>query len=197
MPGTVDRDLPRYEFRVFRPEVGDLPARLSARAERTQDETIAESYIASRLTIDAGVKIRGSRLEVKVLVAREGLLELWRPELMADLPVDARTFAVSAGAPLGVEIDSPEDTRLDVADLREVCDRYPALAWVDVVKRRTRYVLPRGLAEVTEVEALGRRTLTAAIEDSDLASASRLAQELGLTQLDNESYPAWLQRIAF
>jgi hypothetical protein len=197
MPRTVDRHLPRYEFRIFGRELDGLEARLAARAVRQQNETTDESYIASRLTIDAGVKIRDGRLEVKLLVAREGLLELWRPELMADLPIEARTFAVSAAAPLGVEVDIPDGTPLGIAEIRAICDRYPSLAWVDVVKRRTRYVLPQGLAEVTRVEALRQTTSTIAVEDSDIASANGLARELGLTAFDNESYPAWLQRIAF
>ncbi len=195
----TDAPRPRYEFRVFAADLTAAAHRIAERADSAMvtREASAEIYVVSRLTIDANLKIRHDRLELKILEAREGLFELWRPAFSAELPVETGAFMSRVAPYLGVSIERPRRGSLCDDDILALCEIVPALAAVFVRKVRTQITMEMGMMEFVELAIDGSRLHSIAVESERLESAASLLDEAGIGDLDNESYPAYLQRIVF
>ncbi|MEZ5843868.1 MAG: hypothetical protein R3D27_09050 [Hyphomicrobiaceae bacterium] len=187
---------PRYEFRIFMPADADTDS-LVPEGSALEVATSSESYIVSRLTIDSNVKLRDGALDVKELKAREGLLELWQPTLVCALPVEARAFTDRAVAGLGLDLDLPAGAVLDIAAIRQICDAQPSVVVVDVEKRRLHFKIGDALAESSTISTGSGMWRTMAVEAEEADAVNQAIEAIGLNTFDNESYPAFLQRIAF
>src|SRR5438105_12432353 len=85
---------PRYEFRIGAENLENLADKLQCLAPRTLPEQVTqESYVISAATDDCNAKTRGGRLNLKALLATERGLELWKPVLDAEFPVDRSVIA--------------------------------------------------------------------------------------------------------
>lgn len=188
---------PRYEFRVFEHDLSDAARRLADSAIAHSDQSTTHTYLVSRLNIDTNVKFRVEAIDVKVLEAREGLFELWRPVLHSHLPVDLQTFAERVAPRLGVDLDLPRRGEMGAAEIVTLVSRIPALEPVKVEKRRRKFDHGDGLSEFVEIHIDGARIQSVAVEAESVELASGLLERAGIGMLANESYPAFLQRITF
>lgn len=187
----------RFEFRVFDDDLESLRPRLMQMAAHSSVENSTETYVVTRLNIDAGVKIRQDCLEMKLLQAREGILERWQPALRAQLPVSAATFKDTVAPALGVAVDVPDDAQLTEAAIVDIAQSLPALSHVSVTKRRSQFELDGCLAELTDLDFGRMTTRSVALEGTDFVTVMQLVRKLGLAQRMNESYPCYLQRLLF
>jgi hypothetical protein len=187
----------RYEFRVFGGDLELLRPQLEAASARSSTQSSAETYIVTRLNIEAGVKIRDNCLEMKLLRARDGILEQWAPALQLQLPIGGATFKDDVAPALGASVDLPDDAQLTESGLTDIAQSVPALAAIALSKTRTQFELPGCTAELTLVEFDGSSTQTVAFEGTDMVAVMQAVRQLGLEQRTNESYPCYLQRVLF
>src|SRR5207247_8758820 len=82
----------RVEFRIWGDELDDLRARLHKLAPPSEPRESTETYILSRFTDPANVKIRDALLDIKLLVEHHGQLDRWRPAPKASFPLGPRTI---------------------------------------------------------------------------------------------------------
>lgn len=188
----------RYEYRVFDGDVSWLERQFEQRARCRPEASSTQIYFLTRLNIDTNLKIRNEKLELKTLEARDGLLERWLSVFREDLPVPAQLVSGKALPELGITLQLGRKGRLDIEDLVGIAERHRAFAPLVVNKKRRKYQLQEALAEIVQVSTGGgRRVESAAIESADADVANALIGDFGMMDLDNLSYPAFLQRWAF
>ncbi len=139
------------------------------------------------------VKVRDDLLDVKVRREVDAAgLERWEPVMKAAFPVSAADVRrVLLG--LGVEPASLARAAYDLPQLLdEVIGTTDAVRAVPVHKRRARTTVGGCAAEVSEVEAAGRRTRTIAVESSDGPGVRAAVRSLGLADHVNTAYPRGL-----
>ena len=170
--------IPRWEWRTFGESFGDSDDWFSARQPEKVEES-DEVYLLSTSS-DASVKIRDSKLDVKLLqsVNADGL-EQWKPVLKAAFPLGPDEVGVVLAA-LGIE-DAPASGGEYTLEqlMRELVEPSGLLA-VDVHKRREHYTVGRCLAEVSEVRTAQGSRRTIAVESEDAALVIAAVRELGL-----------------
>lgn len=190
-------DEPRFEFRVFRDDVGQVRDAMQARASRVERATSTELYIVTRLNIEAIVKLREGRLDVKELVCRQGLLEQWRRVLNIEPPVPGDVFKAEVASRLGIVPDLPDGSALDEAAILGIARIEPALRVAEVAKDRTVFQIGPCRAEAVDITVGRERLASAAIDAAEAAPVEALMQELGLSGDANVSYAARLQKLLF
>jgi exopolyphosphatase / guanosine-5'-triphosphate,3'-diphosphate pyrophosphatase len=182
--------LGRFEFRVWGNQLGPFRDRLAAIAAPSEPRESAESYILSRATDAANVKIRAGLLEIKLMFEQVGRLERWRPALKSEFPLDSRAIAAQVFPDLAVatpHIAQPSYTHVEF--VRDLVRPHPDLAIVDVVKMRWRFTSEKYTAEFAEVGIAGGATSeTVAIESEDPAAVLRAIARLGLNSHANINY---------
>ena len=187
----------RYEFRVFGPDLTRIKDALFSLGAPQPQPLSRETYIATRLNIEANVKIRASRLEVKVLRARAGVLEQWAPVLSTVFPVAAKDIEDIVAPALGIELDLEDTGALTQSAQLTLAEDQHSLATVVVEKNRTLVDLGDCEGEFSELQIGGEKLQTAAIEAIDAVAAVELLRRYHLDEAQNESYAAYLQRRLF
>jgi hypothetical protein len=180
----------RFEFRVWGNRLSANYDRLTAMGPPSEPRQSAETYILSRATDAANVKIRDSLLDIKLMVEQVGQLERWRPVLKAEFPLDSRAIVEQVFPSLSVatpHIAQPSYTRDEF--IRDLVRPHRDLELADVVKRRRQFDFGGCSAEFAEVEiAGGGKAETVAIESEDPATVLRAIAKLGLNSRANISY---------
>src|SRR5262249_38174425 len=132
--------IPRWEFRTF----GESLAAAEGQLDLREPERVGESdelYLLAQES-DASVKVRDNLMDVKRLEAVDGNgLEQWRPVLKSLFPLGAADVRTMLTA---LRVSVPELTReaYTVEQLvGEVIEANPALAAVEVHKRRVHYMV--------------------------------------------------------
>lgn len=189
--------LGRFEFRVWGNPLGPFRDRLAAIAAPSEPRESAESYILSRSTDAANVKIRAGLLQIKLMFEQVGRLERWRPALKGAFPLDSRTIVEQVFPQLGVatpHIAQPSYTHVEF--IRDLVRPHPDLAIMDVVKMRWRFTSEKYTAEFAEVGiAGGAASETVAIESEDPVAVLRAIAKLGLNSHTNINYVRHLKLI--
>ena len=132
----------------------------------------------------------GGRFSIKARLAMEQGLELWKPVLEAEFPLDSSLFAAQIFP--GLELRAPDlhRPRYSIDEfLREVIRAQPQIAIVTTVKRRARFRLDECLAEFTSVTIGKVARDTVAVESIELDPVLRL--------IHNCRSPACLIRVTF
>jgi len=191
------QDATRFEFRQFDADLTWVRDALAALAAGILQPPSREPYIVTRLNIEANVKIRRGRLEVKGLRGRLQMLEQWQPILASELPVAAAEVENVAAPALGLDVDLGGRPPFTEAALLQWADEQPALATIVVEKSRTLFDLGDCEAEYTELKIGEDRLQTVAVEAVEAGAANAALSKLGLAAARNESYPAFLQRRLF
>ena len=185
----------RFEFRVFRPRLGAAACVLAAVAAAGKVEASVDRYIVVPGRADAGLKLRGGRVELKTLAALHGPLECWHPQAAVGLPATGRDLL-----PLFRQLDlagPPADAVLaDVDALAEWAQAEAGLAVVELRKRRRRYLLVGVEAEIGDLRWNGNRLETLAVESTEPDRVAALVARLGLGGAANTSYPSLLSGVA-
>jgi len=177
---------PRYEYRVWAPDLTELEVRLVKRCEPLGVRVSEEIYLVF-LRTDLNVKIRSGVLDIKQLVGTEQGFQLWAPTLKEAFPLP-RSSAAEVLADIA-KSDPPAGR-----DEPVLLDGFLALAEeigavvVKVAKTRHGYWHEGCILEFAEVVIDGSSLQTVAVESDDLDAAVDLATQLGIDDLPNQSY---------
>jgi len=187
---TMSNPLGRFEFRVWGNHLSPFRDRLAAIAAGSEQQESTETYILSRATDTANVKIRAGVIDIKLMFEQVGRLERWRPMLKAEFPLDSRTIVEQAFPNLGVEVPhiaQPSYTHAEF--IRDLVQPHRDLAIVEVAKVRRQFTSEKYTAEFAEVAIAGGVTSeTIEIESEDPASVLRAIARLGLNSHTNINY---------
>ena len=186
----MSNPLGRFEFRIWGNHLSPFRDRLAAIAAPSEPRESAETYILSRATDAANVKIRDDLLDIKLMSEQVGRLERWRPVLKSGFPLDSRTIVERVFPNLGVavpQIAQPSYTHGEF--IRDLVRPNRDLAIVEVVKMRSPYTSDKFTAEFAEVRIAGGATSeTVEIESEDPAAVLRAIAKLGLNSHANINY---------
>ncbi len=187
----------RVEFRVWGEHLGDLRARLDKLAPPSEPRESTETYILSRFTDNANVKIRDALLDIKLLVEEHGHLERWRPALKAGFPLEARTIVEVIMPALEIAPPALSKTAYTRDELiREVVMANRDFAAVNVSKQRYGYKLPGCTGEFAILKIEGGATSeTVQVEAEDPAAANSVIAQLGLIGQTNVNYIRHLKKM--
>ena len=153
----------RYEFRIFRHDLGVAAAILAAVAASRRDQASVDRYLVLPHRLDVGVKLRDGRLEVKTLLGTSARLERWHPATGVPLPASGRELGPVL-ADLGLPQPAPGQ-RFPDAD---------------------------ALGEITAIRAGPTELRSLAVESVDPDAAAALVARLRLGGAENVSYPRFL-----
>lgn len=186
----MDNPQPRFEFRIWGNHLSPVRDRMAAAATPSAPRESAESYILSRETDAANVKIRAGLLDIKLMVEQEGRLERWRPALKATFPLDSRTIIEDVFPSLAVappHIERPSYTHGEF--IRDLVRPHRSLAVVEVTKTRYQFKFDTYTAEFAELGiAGGAGSETIEFESEDPAAVLRAIAKFGLTAHSNINY---------
>jgi hypothetical protein len=186
---------PRFEFRIWGNHLSPVADRIAAIATPSPSRESAETYILSRSTDTANVKIRAGLLDIKLIVEQQGRLELWQVALKAPFPLDSRTIVEEVFPDLRVappHIERPAYTHGEF--IRDLIRPHHDLAIVEVNKTRSKFEFDQCTAEFAQVEIAGGATSeTIEIESEDPAAVLRAIAKFGLTAYPNISYVVHLK----
>jgi adenylate cyclase class IV len=183
----------RYEFRVFATRLARARDLLNRRASFVETEERTDTYFLGT-EVERALKLRDDEaIDLKVLEAREGDYQLWRPAGKVRLPASgAEIVGQMPEAQLAALL--PE-RRLDAAELKDIL-RDAGLGPAVIRKTRHRYEFDEALAEFTRIMVNGKlRMETAAIEAEAVAPLDALRARFGIGPVQNESYPEMLMRV--
>lgn len=187
------KDATRFEFRRFGEDFSVMRDRFAALGKADKQPASRETYIVTRLNIEANVKIRGGRLQVKILRGRLQMLEEWARPLNAEFPVSVDDVEGIVIPALGLDLEIGSGGALTEGALLAVVSAQHALATVKVDKQRTLYGLGNCTAEFCELRICNDKLHTIAIETPDAEAAHAVLNKVGLADAQNESYAAFLQ----
>ena len=186
----MSNPLGRFEFRIWGNHLSPFRDRIAAIATPSEPRECAETYILSRATDTANVKLRDELLDIKLMTEQVGRLERWRPLLKSGFPLDSRTIVEQVFPNLGVaipQITQPSYTYGEM--IRDLIRPNRDLALVEVVKLRSQYAAEKYTAEFAEVRISGGAiSETVAIESDDPAAVLRAIAKLGLNSHANINY---------
>ena len=186
----MSNPLGRFEFRIWGNHLNPFLDRLAAIAAPSDPRESAETYILSRATDTANVKIRNDLMDIKLMTEQVGRLERWRPVLKSGFPLDSRTIVEQLFPHLGVPAPEIAQTSYTHGELiRDLIRPNRDLALLDVIKVRRQFVFDKYTAEFAEVRIGGGATSeTVEIESEDPAAVLRAIAKLGLNSLANINY---------
>lgn len=187
---------PRYEYRVWGNSFLDLRNYLQRLAAGSPVRASIETYLISERTDKCNLKIRAGRINLKLMLAEENGLELWRPMLDGEFPLDGRTITDQIFPHLELRSPDLERSAYSVDEfLKEVIRPEPSIAMVPIVKKRSQFRLDESLAEFTSVAVGQREHDTVAVESTNPDAVLRLVRQLGIIGMPNTSYIRQLKQI--
>lgn len=180
---------PRAEFRVFGQGIIDIVgiSMWNAQAKLFKIRQSSETYILSRHTNEANVKIRGGLLDIKIKVGEtaEGY-EIFQPRGKFEFPVkqeELKTIFENLRAHIVVE--QPTCTLDEFLDL--VADS-PDLTAVAVDKERYGFSVDGVICEYGEILFNGALIETACVESEDYSAMKAVIEKLEITAFENTNY---------
>jgi len=186
---------PRYEYRVWADSLEDVRNNLQRFVTPPNMETSEETYLISATTDKCNAKIRGGRINLKALLATEQKLELWKPVLDAEFPLDSSVIAGQIFPSLQLQAPDLRRPRYSMDDfVSEVIQAQPRIAIVTILKRRARFLLDECLAEFTSVSIGNVTRETVAVDSIEPGPVLRLIRQLQIAGMPNTNYIAQLKR---
>jgi hypothetical protein len=187
---------PRYEYRVWAGTLEAVRDELQRLAELLGVQVSEETYLISATTESCNAKIRGGRMNIKTLLAIDRGLELWKPVMEAEFPLDASIITNQIFPRLELRASRCGRPRYSIDDFAgEIIRSHPRVATVTTLKQRTRFRLDECLAEFTTVTVGKRRYATVAVESIKPAPVLRLIQHLQIAAMPNISYIRRLKQV--
>jgi hypothetical protein len=186
---------PRFEFRAWGKQLDVVRERIASLAEPYETRESVESYIVSAGTTDANPKVRGDRLDIKVLIATRDEFEQWEPQLKTSFPIPASVLRNDFFRILGDYAPSLDRAEYSHEQfIQEIVERHDDLAAVEVVKQRRISTINSCITEFAYVSIDGEDVQTAAVESTDLDALREARRLTGLDAYQNTSYPAAVKR---
>jgi hypothetical protein len=188
---------PRAEFRVFGHGIVDIVEKKmwEAGAKLFKVRRMpAETYILSRKTDAANVKVRDGLLDIKTLVGLtpQGY-EIFQPRGKFQFPVKKSELQTILAA-LEVEIALDAET-YTFDDFVAIARAHPDLAAVSVEKVRHGFTVDGIICEFAEVWFNGALMESACCESEDHAGMERAIAALGIADLANTNYLRAAKRV--
>jgi hypothetical protein len=180
----------RYEFRIWGNHLGPIRDQLAEAAPAGAPRESAETYILSRATDSANVKIRAALLDIKLMVEQTGRLERWSPVLKGEFPLDSRTIVENVFPNLAVAVPHIERPSYTYGEfIRDLVKPQRDLAIVEVTKSRYQFTFEHFTAEFAELRiAGGAASETVEFESEDTAAVLRAIAKFGLSSHPNINY---------
>ncbi|MEN8141522.1 MAG: hypothetical protein ABFR97_09900 [Thermodesulfobacteriota bacterium] len=188
--------VPRAEFRVFGQGVLDIvkTSMWKAKATLFKIRQSGETYILSRHTNEANVKIRDGLLDIKTKVGEtEEGYEIFQPKGKFQFPVTKDELAtIFANMLVKVELGKDEYSLEEF--LAMVHDHGDAVA-VDVQKERYGFSVNGVICEYAKILFNGAMVETACVESEDYAAMKGAAEALEISHLENVNYLKAAKRV--
>ena len=188
---------PRAEFRVFGQGLIDIVQQRIWDAGATLQKVRAmpaETYVISRHTDAANVKVRSGVLDIKLKTGEthEGY-EIFKPIGKAAFPIPHAALAsifddLHAATP-------PQQPTYTLDELRSLVHGHPDLTRMRVEKMRNGFTVNRVICEYARVLFNGALMETACCESEHYAELKPVIEALGIAGLPNTSYVKAAQRI--
>jgi len=186
---------PRFEFRAWGDQLDAVRDRITSLADPYEKRESVETYIVSAATTDANPKVRGDRLDIKVLIAARDGFEQWEPQLKASFPIPASVLRNDFFRILGEFAPALDrDSYTFGQFIHEIVERHDELAAVEVVKQRRISTVNGCITEFAHVSIAGEDIQTAAVESIDLQALHDARRLTGLDEYENINYPAAIKR---
>ena len=182
--------IPRAEFRVFGKDIinGVVEHMWNCKATLFKARVMpAETYILSKKTNEANVKVRDGLLDIKTKTGEtpEGF-EIFQPRGKFQFPVKREELAEILRN-LQVEIALDKDSYT----FDEFCDmvrEHPELALVTVEKKRYGFSVNGVICEYAKVWFNGAMVETACCESENYEAMKGAVEALGIAELPNTNY---------
>ncbi len=185
---------PRWEWRTFGDNFNGSANPFGAYTSKgTQDSD--EIYFLSPVTSE-NVKVRDGLMDIKKFQqSNPDGLEQWKPVLKQGFPFPASEVSKVFDV-LGIALPHMERSEYTLEQfIDELAKPVPGLRVVQVHKTRTRYNVEGCMAELAEVSADGKKTLTIAMELEDAERVIATVRKLKLDHYENISYPRGLKQM--
>lgn len=185
----AEQIIPRAEFRVFGQGIIDIVgiSMWHAQAKLFKIRQSSETYILSRYTNEANVKIRDGLLDIKIKVGEtEEGYEIFQPRGKFQFPVKQEelvTIFENLQAP--VKLEQQSCTFDEFLDL--VADS-PDLTAVAVDKERYGFSVDGVICEYGEILFNGALVETACAESEDYSTMKSVIEKLEIASFENTNY---------
>lgn len=206
---------PRYEFRVFGHEFGQLINTLLASSPRKRREAFAkaalslsemapeprdeglQTYLLAAGGQSCSIKVRDHQLDTKVLLRHQQGLERWQPHLQLAFPLTAAFLHEFLFAWLAIEPPHLQRTQYTEAQFwQELIAPHPALYAVQVHKRRRCFTINGCALEMTALTINDfYHTHTVAVEAAEAEKVLATITLLGLHTFVNTNYLMGLSQV--
>jgi hypothetical protein len=187
---------PRYEYRVWSEGLGTARDDLYRRFARLGTEISEETYLIPAAVNNCNAKIRAGRMNIKVLLTIEQGLELWKPTLDAEFPLDRSLISGQIFTALEMLPPNLPRERYSIEEfVMDVVRPQSRIVMVALVKERTRFRLDESLAEYTSVTMNNLVQKTVAVESVNPAAVWQLVYQLGIAGIPNTSYVRQLKQL--
>lgn len=181
---------PRAEFRVFGKDIiENIKERMwECKATLYKARIMpAETYILSKKTNEANVKVRDGLLDIKTKVGQtEDGYEIFQPRGKFQFPVKKEELqTILANLKVAVELDK---TDYSFDKFCEIIKDHNDLTLVTVEKKRYGFSVNGVICEYAYVWFNGALVETACCESEDYASMKTAVEALGLSSMENTNY---------
>lgn len=181
--------IPRAEFRVFGQGIIDIVgiSMWNAQAKLFKIRQSSETYVLSRHTNDANVKIRDGLLDIKTKVGEtEEGYEIFQPRGKFQFPVKNEDLAtIFEHLQVAVKIEQPVCTFDEFLD---IVAENPGLTAVAVDKERYGFSVDGIICEYGEILFNGAMIETACVESEDYAAMKSVIDKLEIAAFENTNY---------
>ncbi len=188
---------PRFEFRVFGHDVGSAVAAFKASLPSETSDESAHTYILSATNQHYNIKIRGDKLDVKVLLREYQGLERWYPYYQFAFPLTSAFLHEFLFAWLEIELPLLRRCHYTAHQfLQELMIPNPHLRTVEVCKKRRHHSVNNCQVEIGSLLVDEHySTQTVAVEGADAEDVLQTVELLGLQAFTNTNYIVGLHQL--
>jgi hypothetical protein len=192
----AEKVVPRAEFRVFGQGILDIvkPAMWKAQATLFKVRQSGETYILSRHTNEANVKIRDGLLDIKLKVGEtESGYEIFQPSGKFQFPVKQDELATILDN-LQAKVDLSQDTYTfdEFIELLKTTDDIVSVA---VHKERYGFSVDGVICEYGKILFNGAMVETTCVESEDYAAMEQVIDKLEISGFENVNYLKAAKRV--
>jgi len=192
----AEKVVPRAEFRVFGQGILDIvkPAMWKAQATLFKVRQSSETYILSRHTNEANVKIRDGLLDIKLKVGEtESGYEIFQPSGKFQFPVKQDELATILEN-LQAKVDLSQDTYTfdEFIELLKTTDDIVSVA---VHKKRYGFSVDGVICEYGKILFNGAMVETTCVESEDYEAMEQVIEKLEISGFENVNYLKAAKRV--
>ena len=192
----AEKVVPRAEFRVFGQGILDIvkPAMWKAQATLFKVRQSGETYILSRHTNEANVKIRDGLLDIKLKVGEtESGYEIFQPSGKFQFPVKQVELATILDN-LQAKVDLNQDTYTfdEFIELLKTTDDIVSVA---VHKERYGFSVDGVICEYGKILFNGAMVETTCVESEDYTAMEQVIDKLEISGFENVNYLKAAKRV--